>query len=111
MKVNYVRLFVDILLMGIVPFVMLLMGGGTFVQIKELETELIQNRQEVAANMGEYSWETAVVNYLLDVEFEMQVNQKLNTLAFSYVFLSIFEGIIFAFVFKKFNDGRYIEVL
>lgn len=110
MKVNYGRLFVDALLMGIIPLVMLLMLVGTYFDAKKLETVMIQNKQEAAANLGEYSWETAMVNYVLDVEYEMQVNMKLTTLAISYVFLSMMEGIIFVFVFKNFKNGRYFEV-
>lgn len=110
MKVNYVRLFVDVLLMGIIPLVMLLMGVVTYVDVNRLEKELIQNKQEAAANLGEYTWETAMVNYVLEVEFEMQANMKLTTLGIAYIFLSMMEGMIFFFVFKNFQNGRYFEV-
>lgn len=110
MKLNYGRLFADLLLLVIVPVVLLLMTVGTWMDVRDLELKLIEDRQLATDNLGEYEWETAVVHYILDVEYNMEVNQKLNTLAFSYVFLGIMEGIIFLFVFKNFNNGRYLEV-
>ena len=111
MKVNYGRLFVELLMAMVIPLAMLLMGVGTYFKVKNLEFEWIELSQEADTHLGEYTWEAAVVNYILEVEYEMKINQEWNTLAISYIFLGIMEGTILAFMFKKFNDGRYIEVL
>lgn len=110
MKVKTVRLFVDLLILLILPVVLLIMSVGTWMDVRDLELEMIENKQIATDNIGEYEWDTVVVHYILDMEYKMEVNQKLNTLAFSYVFLGIMEGIVLVYVFKNFKNRRYFEV-
>ena len=110
MKVKSVRLFVDLLLVVMIPVVLFIMSVDTWMDVRDLELKLTEDRQLATEGLGEYEWETAVVHYILDVEYEMNVNQELNTLAMSYIFLGAMEGIVLVYVFKNFKNGKYIEV-
>ena len=110
MKFSYGKLFTDLFILVIIPLIMLFMGVGTWFKVKDLEFEWFDKTQLATENLGEYTWETSVVHYILDVEYEMKINQEWNTLAISYIFLGAMEGIVIAFVFKNFKNERYFEV-